>query len=353
MESRVLRSRAELNALLPAWRQLFERDPRGNARNAPHRLLAFHQIFTPEIRPRVVVVHDREGRLAGVLPIGLRMRRIGPTWLRELIPLIGSHAYYLDAVVDAERPREVGASMAIALQRMRWERIEFRHIRPEAWLLDLDAGFLGVLPAATRSIGWPAPHITLPAAETLRGRDRKEMQRLERKLLASGSITTGWEAIGPQLPLTIAAFVAMHTALKLRQRQNTVFVWGSAARDFPGWLQQEMNAGRARLFTLRRDGVLLAGCVLFCSHGVAHSYRVAWAPEAAHFGLGILLTTRMIEACEQAGFSRFDMGPGSEPYKAKWHPASDPLVDIASTRSTWRQLLADHWLRLRGHSSIH
>lgn len=177
------------------------------------------------------------------------------------------------------------------------------------------------------------------------------MSRLARQLDATGNIVMGWEAPGAALLQTLADLVELHTRLKRWQRQNMVFLQGSAARDFPPWLAAEVHAGRARVFTIRRDGRLLAGSILLCSHGTAHSYRAAWDPDDARFGLGILITTRVIEACRLAGFTTFDLGPGTEPYKAKWHPEVDTLTDLRETRATLRHHVAQRWLRLRGRSS--
>ncbi|MES2124547.1 MAG: GNAT family N-acetyltransferase [Gemmatimonadota bacterium] len=351
MKSRIVESPHALHGLLSEWQQLFERDPRGSARNGPHRLLAFHRIFTPDIHPRVIVVRDHDGKLRGVLPVGLRRRRVGPVVLRGLVPLIGTHAYHFDAVIDPDHSLAVGAAIAEGLNRIARDGLALRHVRPGAWLLDAEAGVLRALPALIRHEGLPSPRVRLGSGETIRGRDAKEMHRLERHLFATGDIRMGWEPAESALVQTIDELMTLHTRLKRWQKQRMVFLEGSANRDFPPWLASEIGAGRARLFTIRRDGRLLAGCILFCNRDEAHSYRVAWDPDEARLGLGILITTRTLEACEASGLSVFDLGPGTEPYKAKWHPEVDQLTDLRESRDGLRSRIAERWLRLRGHTT--
>ena len=348
MDVRVVRQHRDLVALLPDWIRLFERDPRATARSEPHLIHAFHQMFTPEIRPRVLVATDGGGVVRGLLPLGLRLQRIGPIFVRQLVPLIDWHAYFTDAVLDPDQAGDASRALRAALFALPWDQLEIRHIRRESWLLDPKIGIVAGHPQLSQSEGLPAPRITLPTTAALRGRSHKDTCRRERALQRSGEIVMGWEPEGPKLLPAAREFVRLHFALKAFQGQTRTFSFGTAERDFPSWLAHEVATGRAGLFTTRRDGTILAASVILRSHQESHSYRAAWAPAATAFGLGILLTTRAIEACSALGDRVFDLGPGIESYKAKWHPESSALVNLSASRSGWRPALAEAWLRLRG-----
>ncbi|MES2304386.1 MAG: GNAT family N-acetyltransferase [Gemmatimonadota bacterium] len=349
---RVVRTSRALAGLLPAWSELFARDPRGNARNAPTLVVAFHQMFQPAVSPLVFVVSDRHERICGVLPLGIARQRVGPLILRRLVPLIHWHAYYCDAVVIPEAGEAVGTALRTAIRQSGWDQLALPHLRADSWLLDPMVAPFREIDSLRATAGLPSPRIALPRDPVLPGRSAVNMAEREAKLRASGSIELGWQLVGPGFREAVAEFIRMHTDLKTVQQQTASFRHGTAARDFPAWLFTEAEAGRARLFTIRRNGVLIAASVVLVSHGVGHSYRVAWAPELAQFGLGILQTTRLIEACSAQGDLLFDMGPGAEPYKLKWRPEVTPLTDLAATRPTWRVRGANHWLRLRGRPPL-
>lgn len=350
MNTRVLRSQREVVALLPEWTALFEADPRRTPRNAPHLTVGFHQMFAPGTVPRVIVVRTPTGTLAGVLALGLRYRRVGPLRLRQLGPLADWHAYYFDAVVDGAQSEAVCRALGAALVSLAWERLELRHLRADSWLLD-PAGVLRGIEQARRTTGIPSHRIQLPREEVLGGRSGEDMRRREKLLHQTGTITSGWEGVGPAFRDTVREFIQLHTALKVQQRQTATFRYGSSATDFPAWLESEVAAGRARLFCFRRDGKLLAVSVVLCAGGETDSYRAAWDTDGAEFGLGILETTRLIEACAACGDRLFDLGPGTERYKAKWRPDVETLVDVDATRRSWRLLGVRTWLRLRGRTS--
>lgn len=345
---RVVSRAIDLRGLLPEWTQLFARDPRATPRNAPHLTYAFHQMFTPDTQPRVLVASDRAGVVRGVLPLGVRRRRIGPVALRELIPLISWHSYYADAVVDPECSAEVCRALRVTLLQSGWDRLVIRHVHRASWLLDPDVGVLSRLPWLQLTEGVPSAMLALTPLPELGRRSRQDRDRRERALRETGKIRMGWEQPGPGFQKAADDFVRLHTALKRHQRQNCTFRFGSAERDFPLWLEAEVSEGRAGLFSIQRAGVLLAGHVMLRGRQEAHSYRVAWAPEAAAFGLGILQTSRVIEACAALGDRRFDLGPGAEPYKQKWSPQMTTLLDLSGDRGGWRERAAAGWLRLRG-----
>lgn len=347
MQVGVIQNRRDLEALLPKWVRLFASDPRATARCEPHLICAFHRMFTPEIRPRVLVAKDQHDVVRGVLPLGLRLHRIGPVFVRHLGPLIDWHAYFTDAIVDPDFGEEVCAALRKALIALPWEELAIRRVRRESWLLDPEFGVMTRLDGVRKAEGDPACRISLPARATLQRKDLAELRRRERALLDSGEVVTGWETVGPHLLATIHEFVRLHSQLKAFQGQTQTFTLGTANRDFPEWLAAEITAGRAGLFITRRDGQLLAASIVFRSHRTSHSYRTAWAPEAAALGLGTHQTALLLEACSERGDSVYDLGPGSEPHKLKWHPEVPVLVDLTVSRDGWRSTLAAAWLRLR------
>ena len=345
----VLSRAADLRVLVPEWSALYERDLRATPYSDPNLLLPFHAMFVPHVQPRVIVARSADGALRGVLPLGVERQRVGPIFLRKLQSLIGWHAVFPDAVVDAERATEVLPALARALDSLPSESLALTRVREDAWLLDASVGFLEHIPRLQHEAGEPAPRVALqPDRPLLVGPDGVEARRTLRRLEERGTLRIGWEDAGMTGREAAAEFVAMHGRLKAYQKQTRTFAFGTATRDFPDWLVGESLAGRAGLFTVRLNGRMLGGSVILRAKAKSYSYRLAWELDFAKYGVGVLLFTHAMAECRAAGDTAFELGPGREPYKNKWRPSIHHLTTLRFTRPTWRTSTANAWLRARG-----
>ena len=345
----VVASVGGLDAIQDEWVTLYDHDPAATSWSDPRLLLPFHRMFVPRIRPRVLVARSADGVLRGVLALGIERRRAGPVFTRQVQSLISWHAVFPDAVVDPDHAADVLPALARALAALPAESLSLRRMREDARLLDARLGFLDHSPGMVRELGEPVSHVNLQADRPfLSGRDGAEARRTLRRLEEHGEVRIGWEDRGMPGRDATVEFVAMHGRLKSYQAQTRTFAFGTAAAAFPDWLVAESHAGRARLFTIRSNGRMLGGVVILRAKGVSYTYRAAWEPEFAKYGLGILLLTHAMTECRAAGDLGFDLGPGEEAYKSKWQPTVHQSVTLRFNRPTWRNLTANAWLRVRG-----
>lgn len=345
----IIRSTSGLTQVLDAWIRLYEQDPRATPWSDPRLLLAFHRMFVPMVRPRVLTARSADGVLRGVLALGMERRRVGPVFIRRLQSLISWHAVFPDAVVDPDHAPQVLPALARAIAALPAETFSLRRVRDDAWIVDPDLGFLEQFPEVTREAGEPISNVSLQSDRPfLAGQHGKDLRRTLRRLEEHGKVRIGWEESGLAVRDAAVEFISMHGRLKAYQQQTRTFTFGTAADAFPDWLAAESVAGRARLFSIRSDERMLGGVVILRAKGVAYSYRAAWEPEFAKYGLGILLVTHAMTACRDAGDSDFDLGPGHESFKHKWQPSVRASVTLDFDRSTWRDRTANAWLRVRG-----
>jgi CelD/BcsL family acetyltransferase involved in cellulose biosynthesis len=345
----VVSSASGLDTIQDEWIRLYEQDPRATPWSDPRLLLAFHRMFVPKVRPRVLIARSADGVLRGVLALGMERRRVGPVFTRQLHSLISWHAVFPDAIVDPDHAAQVLPALARAVAELPAESLSLRRVRDDARIVDPDLGFLEELPPSAREEGEAIWSVNLQSDRPfLAGQDGTELRRRLRRLEEHGKVQIGWEESGIAGRVATVEFVSMHGRLKTYQQQTRTFTFGTAADAFPDWLAAESVAGRARLLSIRSNERMLGGVVILRANGKAYSYRVAWEPEFARYGLGILLLTRAMTACRDAGDSDFDLGPGHEAYKNKWQPSIRPSVMLGFDRPTWRGRTANAWLRVRG-----
>ena len=345
----ILRTHGQLADLQAEWSRLHQRDTHSSAWTEPHLLCAFNRMYVPTHRPLVLVARAADGTARGVLPLAFERHRVGPVYLRRIVPLAGAQVCYPDAVIDPGTGATVMAALATALGQMPWDELRFRWVKPDSHLLNATHGLGHGVPELRSEPGDPLwQPVLLDQRELLHGGARKEMLRRSRRLSERGTITIGWES--PERVVgTAAEFVALHTRLKDFQKQLAFYRLGTAGHDSPQWLGQESAAGRAGLFTIRCDGALIAGAIILRHRDRAACFRVAWDPTFATFGLGILLMTRAMEACRERGDRNFDVGHGVETYKGNWASRDGQTMTISATRDTWRSEVARRWLALRRH----
>lgn len=281
---------------------------------------------------RTLVVRGRRGG-ATVFLLPLAIERSGPVRLARRLG--GSHASYTLPLVAADAaidPAELRAGL-VAIGRRE----------------GIDAFALDAVPATWA--GAPNPLAALPCAASLddgylfrlapsfdtliaarnAGHKRKKIKAKERLLEAAGDYRITTAATVSEVEATLAAFFAQKGA-SLSARGIVDPFAAAAVRDFfrriaidslgsPEPLLElvRLEAGgaiRAVIGASIRQGRLFA---LFASHA---------RDELTRASPGETLFFRHIEAACRRGLAVYDMGVGSERYKASWCDERVPLVDV-------------------------
>jgi CelD/BcsL family acetyltransferase involved in cellulose biosynthesis len=343
----VVSSQQRLAELEEVWSHLHQRDAHASGWTEPHLLFEFQRMYFPAHRPLVLVARDGIGTVHGILPLAMEAHRVGPVYLRRVVPLANWQTCYPDAVIEPGTESTVMPALANALGQMAWDELKLLWVKPDSHLLHPVHGLAGGIPELRREPGLPLWIRALQGEHVLtREKTQKEGARRFRRLSERGAIKIGWEPLDRIVSAT-QEFVALHSRLKDHQKQRAYYRLGNAAGAFPEWMRHQTTAGRADLFAVRCDDTLIAGKIILRHRRDASSYRTAWEPGLATFGLGILIMTEAIEACRARGDLGFDLGPGVEAYKSEWASQSGQTTTLRATRNTWRSRLARRWTERR------
>lgn len=315
-------SREGLEALRPAWEDLWRRTPGANPFQAPAWLIPWWRAFG---RGRLLTLAVREeGRLAGLTPFYV----LEAEGCRKLLPLgIG--------VSDRLDPLLAPAHGDLILRRLAEHREAFDRID----LADLASD--SPLLVAPAPAGWrderracePRPVLVLPERpEGLREavpRLRK-LAYYRRRVARLGDVVLE-TATAASLHEHLEALFRLH-GLRWAGRGEPGVLADPAVRAFHRLAAPELlAAGLLRSRALRVDGRIVA--VL---HGLAdgrcfHAYLAGHDPSLPHPGLGALMIGHAIERATGEGLREFDFLRGREPYKYAWGAIDRP----AFGRSLW------------------
>ncbi|MEO8478716.1 MAG: GNAT family N-acetyltransferase [Gemmatimonadota bacterium] len=319
---------------LALWARLFEATPDVSVTSGPAWWRFIEDTFRPGHEHRLAIVHDA-GRVAGLFPAACTMGRGRLGARRTLTHANGAHTYYGDPVVPPDAPPETLRVLGQALRSS-----------PDVHRIDLSRVRVPI-PGWPTSVESSADMLVRRglAAEGISTRMLRDIERSVRRLEERGVLVierlegSALRGIGPE-------FALLHTALKEMQQQWAVFLdhQGSGERLGPA-LAEGPIAAHAGVVKISLDGRTLGMTLLFHGGGETLSYRVAWDPTEARFGIGALLMREAIGWSADRGDGCFRLGPGDEGYKRKWATEIAHVhrhrLDQPRWKHLWRQLRRD------------
>jgi CelD/BcsL family acetyltransferase involved in cellulose biosynthesis len=298
----LIESNAALAALAPAWRRLWRRAPGATPFQSPDWLLPWWQHFGTA-RPRVAVLHGKDGTLAGVLPLYELDGR--------LLPLGAGLTDYQDALLGPDAPQDAaGVLLRTALAGTRLP-CELTDVPPEA-----------VLRTAPAPQGWrselavtdPCPVLYDAAIPALQRRKlRMARHRAER--------TGGWRveaATAATLPAALDALIALHAAAWAPRGAPGVFADPRVAAFHRAAAPALLAAGALRLALLHLGPRPAAAAYTLLAPGRLCFYLGGWNPTLAWHSPGTLLIGAMIEQASAEGRREVHFLRGGEAYKQAW-----------------------------------
>lgn len=308
---------AGLEALRPAWAELWERSPRATPFQAPEWLLPWWRHFGGEGLWTLTV---REGGdLVGLAPF---LRYTDPqTGVRQLTLVGNGISDTLDLLAAAGHERQVAGALARFLQAhaREWDTADLRDLPEESTLLS--PGFAGRLRAEveedTVSPVLPLPAAGEPLSAVVPKRLLSNLRYSRRRAEREGGVRfvpAGPENAGAMLD----ELIRLHRERWESRGEPGVLTEPSVADFHREVVRGTAAAGILRLYALQVDGETRGVYYGFAAKGRSYYYLGGFDPEMAHLSPGSLLVEHAIEESVREGAGEFDFLRGSEPYKYTW-----------------------------------
>jgi CelD/BcsL family acetyltransferase involved in cellulose biosynthesis len=309
---------AELEALVPAWEDLWRRAPAATPFQSPGWLLPWWQaVGDGELR---VVLARRGGRLVGLLPM---YRQHGSS---KLLPLGIEISDYLDGVfAEGDAAAVASALLRRLADRRDWRRCELHPLRQGSPLLEAR-----VPPGCDDQILEfdPCPVVEIPAGArdldaVLPGKIRANIRYYRRRAEQAGRVSFE-TATAATLPEFLDALFRLH-ATRWRQLQQPGVLADPAIRRFHrAATLRLMRAGVLRLHALRLDQRIIAATYALHLRQRTYLYITGFNPNYGALSPGTLILGHSIAHAIGEGAREFDFLRGRERYKHFWGARERP-----------------------------
>ncbi len=337
----VVRSTAKMEALAPAWVQLWERDVRAKPFQHPGWLVPWwHHFSQPELR---VLAGWAGETLVAVLPTYVYREPVSGE--RQLLLLGAGTSDYLDGVFAPEcSVADVLEGFDLLGNNAIWEVARFAQIVPGSVLFRALDGLESR--AAERYAGESTSRCrALPVAE-LPGKVRADVRYFRNFAASRGRLeltVAREETVAGEM---FEQLVRLHTAVWAERGEAGVLadpaVLGWHREALPGLLAK----GLLRMCSLRLEAEVIA--VLYSlidpvrrpeGEGLARTqyfYLIGHSTEHADLHPGTLLTAMAMERAAEDGIRTIDMLRGDEPYKRFWRVERVRTYGFAVRRAALR-----------------
>jgi CelD/BcsL family acetyltransferase involved in cellulose biosynthesis len=310
-----IRSAEALAALVPEWWGLWRRSSAATPFQAPGWLLPWWKAFAP-------------GDLLGVAArlgehlVGLALFYVetGPLG-RRILPLGISVSDYLDILADDDCADAVCAALVRYFDELpfAWDAWELTELAPPATALRLGApgGWIDLTDTVSA-----CPVLTLPARggdidAAVPARKRRDVRAAWHRARRRGAVeitTTTLDTSGEAL----AALVALHRARWRSKGEGGVMADPRVQRFHAESIRIMIEAGVARLYTLRIAGRIAGVYYGFHHDCAAYGYLMGFDPEFDFESPGTILIDHAIRQAIGEDAREFHFLRGREKYKYQW-----------------------------------
>ncbi len=307
-----------LEALEPAWRELWERDSAATPFEGPDWLLPWTRHLWGGGRLRALAV--RRGReLVGLAPLflwgyGTEPETVCASWLGSGI------SDHMGMLAAPEFAAEAASRVLewLAGARNEWRLCDLQEVRPDSPLLraEIPPGF-----TARQAPCGVCPVLELPRAmedllASLDPKFRHNLRTAERRL-RSGARVEVIRAGEDAEPLVRELF-RLHD-LRWRERGEGGMLNSPRLECFHLEAARRMaRSGALRLYGLRRDGETIAVQYNFQRGGRCFYYLSGFDPAHAHLSPGAVLLAETIRLAIEEGATEIDFLRQREEFKYRW-----------------------------------
>ncbi len=298
----------ELEALRPAWLELWQQDPRATPFVHPDWVLPWCRHFGRQDIEAFSVW--RGDRLVGLAPM-----EVWPEENGRLLKLLGSGiSDQLDVLTAPEHDAEVRASLLARFQQSdgRWDVCLLEPLGDDSpWAGDGRARRLDVSP--TLALPSRVEELASLVPPRLLSNVRAARRRLERtaplrSAVASARDVDGW----------MSALFELHRARWRQRGEDGVFEEPCVLAFHRDVSRRLAEASLLRLHALFHGERLFAVLYALAAHGRVHYYLSGFDPAYEKYSPGSLIVAAAIEEAITRGERVFDFLRGAEPYKYAW-----------------------------------
>lgn len=347
--SRVIGSIEELAELAEDWARLLAVTPCGSGFQAHGWIATCWQFLRHRGARLHVLAAEREGQIAGILPL-----QLSPTGGASFIG--ASVSNYSGPVVDPSHAPDVTAEWLDEIAADRTIRsVDFANLREGDAFLDAlrswrprrggapRIALMNVCPELDLTPGWETVYRRHGSGR--RSSWRTRARRLEALGRVSFEETTEAEAIRAALPDMVRLW---------NGRWGGRWTSGVLSPSVLEFQSAACGSGVELLSTLHVDGRLIAFCLGVRLGAGTTGYVMAHDDRLAPYSPGLLLLLRMLEAAGQRCDQRYDFSLGKMSYKALWADSERSVYHAlwgrgsrlrASRQRLWVSLRSIDWLR--------
>lgn len=309
---------AELEALAPAWEDLWRRAPAATPFQSPAWLLPWwREVGDGELR---MVLARRDGRLAGLLPM-YRQHGSG-----KLLPLGIGISDYLDGLFEEGDAAAVASALLRRLvDRRDWRRCELHPLRRGSPLLEARAP-----PGCGDQVLEfdSCPVLEIPAAardldDVLPGKIRANIRYYRKRAEQAGRVSFETASAATLADLLDALFRLHGT--RWRQLQQPGVLADPEIRQFHhAAAPLLLGSGLLRLHALRLDQRVIAATYALHLRQRTYFYISGFDPNYGPISPGTLILGHTIAHAIGEGAREFDLLRGRERYKSFWGARERP-----------------------------
>ena len=306
---------ADLDALVGAWDDLWNRNPAATAFQSHAWITAWARAYVPDGQLAVVTVWNGDVLVAAA-PL-YRMRR-GP--MVVLAPLGGSLSDSTDVLIDPQVP-DAGARLVSALLRLRgWRVLDLPEVVPGSAAQSWAQSWPGRVRRAPSSLNLQLP--VLPVADVIARIPVKTAGKIRRKLNKIDKL--GIERV-ELLPAAVSAavdeLIRLHEAQWAGRRGNPEHLTERFRTFLGSALEPMVGRGQAVMAEYRLDGRLMASDIHLVGHRQLSYYLPGIDPELRQYiDTSVLLVSRGLELAGRLGSAEYSFLRGDEDYKLHWRP---------------------------------
>lgn len=312
-----LTTASAINALVPEWKDLWQRLPNATPFQSSEWLLTWWDCFGNAAPLVLTARHERE--LVGVLPLYC----LEEAGYRRLLPIGISLSDYLDAIIDQHHSGAAHTLLGTLAELPGWDECHLPDLPPSAALLAADC------PAALvegRSRGETCPVLALPGTvDQLRELvPRKTLRDVRQARHHTTERATVTQADASNVAVYMQELFRLHEQRWQRIARQGVCADPVARRFHLTAAERMLDSGMLRLYLLQIGNSAVAAYYGFTAKRIAYAYLSGFHPDFAELSPGTQIVAHAIEEAIREGAREFHFLRGGETYKYAWGAIDRP-----------------------------
>jgi CelD/BcsL family acetyltransferase involved in cellulose biosynthesis len=328
LETEEVTTVARLEALAPAWQDLWRRAPGATPFQSPVWLIPWwREIGGGDLR---VLVVRQDGRMVGLLPMYLQHNGANA----KLLPLGIAISDYLDGLFQEGMEVLAGEAMLRHLgERDDWRRCELHPLRSGSPLLAArrPAGCGDEILAFEPCLVVEVPRGARELKDVLPSKIRENLGYFRRRAERVGQVSFE-TATAASLAEFIAALFRLHDARWQQLEQPGVLADPAIRRFHRAAAPLLHRAGLLRLHALRLDERIVAIMYAMAASCRTYCYLCSFDPEFAALSPGTLILGHSVWQAVREGAREIDFLRGQERFKYFWGVRERPCYGRMLTR---------------------